>query len=225
MLIQRHNENILNRYMHPTYTGRGLGSVFGRLIAGIGSKVVRTGLRSAIAVGSKVARKGLSSVVKNVGAKGAKSIIKTVARKGLRAGKQLVKNQIKTAPQKLLNYAIKEADKKNVSHLVRKTIAQGSRNLLNNIASNTAAKPILGELVKEVQKVFSPTAAARSAPLPLRRGRAPRASAIIPRPPVNKRKRKLAPNLGQQQRQPKRRRRKSRKNYSASNINSLIARS
>ena len=88
------------------------------------------------------------------------------------------------------------------------------------------AKPILGELVKEVQKVFSPTAAAANIePLPLRRGRAPRTSAIIPRPPVNKRKRKLAPNFVQQQHQPKRRKRKSRKNYSTSNINSLIARS
>lgn len=217
--MRQYNEKVLNKYIHPTYTGRGLGSVFGRLIGRIGSKVVRTGLHSAIAAGSKVARKGLTTVVKNVGAKNIKSAIKTVARKGLRAGKQLVKNQIKAAPQKLLNYAIKEADKKNLSHLVRKGIAQGSRTLLNTIATKAEQEPVLGNIVKEVKKALLPsTILANIAPLPL-----PRATGR----PVNKRKRKLVPNLVQQsqQQQPKKKKRRHRKNYATSDINSLIARS
>ena len=90
MMLITHQRQ-LTRYVHPTlYTGRGFGSVFGRLFGGLASRVARTGLKSAIQAGSKIATKaartGLATAIRS-GTKVAKKVLtpslKKIARQGL----------------------------------------------------------------------------------------------------------------------------------------------
>ena len=131
-----------DRYIHPVYSGAGIGSIFGRLLARVAGRAARTGLKSAIKVGSKVAKKSLNKVtrktISRVAKKGIHTSLKGTLKKGLHAGKSFAKRQIKTLPKKVINYAIKKSKDPKTQQSIQKVITKGTKEVLKSLVpSNT----------------------------------------------------------------------------------------
>ena len=112
-----HHQIDVSEYVHPTlYTGQGFGSIFGRLIARVGARAARTGIKKAIQAGSRIgtrmARRGIKTALRSGGkvaqrtatkiTSKAPKVLRPTLKKCFLIRKMVLRKQVKKLPKKLL---------------------------------------------------------------------------------------------------------------------------